>query len=86
MTTTAQDREGRVITEHGPSVGEHYSKPIPAYIVDGNGTRLEFVRIATEDEDGLVALAQLEPNECVIAPGLIYRHGSLAKPEPTDAR
>lgn len=62
-----------MIIEEGPSIGEHHGKPIPSYIVDRNGTRLDFDRLAIE-VDGGVELSQLANNECVIAPGLIYRH------------
>jgi hypothetical protein len=64
-----------MIVEHGPPCGEYKGKPIPSYIVDQNGARLEFDRIAIET-DGGVELSQLANNECVIAPGLIYRHGA----------
>jgi hypothetical protein len=60
-----------MIVEHGPSIGEHHGKTIPAFIVTQDGTRLEFVRKAIEDS-GRVDLAQLGKGECVIAPGLIY--------------
>lgn len=63
-----------MIVKKGASVGEHHGKPIPAWVVDQNGTWLEFDRIAVET-DGGVMLSQLADNECVIAPGLIYRHG-----------
>lgn len=63
----------RLIVAFGPSCGRHYDMDIPSYLVTAAGTRLSFERIAQEGTDGLVALAQLAPNECVIAPGLIYR-------------
>lgn len=64
-----------MLVEHGPSIGIHRGKKIPSYIVDQNGTRLEFDRVAVET-DGGVELSQLANNEVVIAPGLIYRHGA----------
>jgi hypothetical protein len=72
-TTTTSMNDERKIVEHGPSCGSHYGLDIPAYIVTAAGAKSVFDRIAVEDDDGLVALSQLAPNECVIAPGLIYR-------------
>jgi hypothetical protein len=61
-----------MIIEHGPSVGEHHGKEIPAYILDDDGTRYDYNRVAVET-DGGVELSQLSREEVVIAPGLIYR-------------
>lgn len=62
-----------MIIEHGPSIGEHNGKEIPAYIVEKNGVRYDYDRIAVYHPDGGVELSQLARNEVVIAPGLIYR-------------
>jgi hypothetical protein len=64
-----------MIIEHGPSVGEYRGRSIPAYIVQDDGSRSEYVGIAVET-DGGVELAQLAPDECVIAPGLIYKRAT----------
>lgn len=61
--------------KHGPSIGEYRGKSIPAYIIQEDGTRSDYHRIAIET-DGGVELSQLARNECVISPGLIYRAGS----------
>lgn len=61
-----------MIIEHGPSVGEYRGRSIPAYIVDAGGVRSDYVGVAVET-DGAVELAQLKADECVIAPGLIYK-------------
>lgn len=61
-----------MIVEQGPSIGEYRGRTIPAYIVDANGVRSDYDRIAIE-RDGSVELSQLARNECVVAPGLIYR-------------
>ena len=61
------------IVEHGPSVGQHYGKDIPAYFVTADGKRHEYDRLAKCDADGGTPLDQLAANESVIAPGLIYR-------------
>jgi len=61
-----------MIIEHGPSVGEYRGRSIPAYIVQEDGTKSEYVGIAVET-DGAVELSQLARGECVIAPGLIYK-------------
>jgi len=75
----------RTIVEHGPSVGTHHAKPIPAYIITAAGQRSEFDRIAIEDADGQCDMAQLEWLESLIAPGLIYRSNvcDLVLPETT---
>jgi hypothetical protein len=66
-----------MIIEHGPSVGEYRGRSIPAYIVDAAGVRSEYVGVAIET-NGAVELAQLKPDECVIAPGLIYKRTPTA--------
>ncbi|MBN9147033.1 MULTISPECIES: hypothetical protein [unclassified Nitrobacter] len=66
------DTEDRTIVEQGPSIGEYRRESIPEYIVDSNGDRFEFNRIALEGDGGLEP-SQLEQNECLISPGLIYR-------------
>jgi hypothetical protein len=71
MTDDTED-EDKTIVEHGPSIGEYRRESIPEYIVDANGVRFEFNRIALEDANGLEP-SQLERNECLISPGLIYR-------------
>jgi hypothetical protein len=60
-----------MVTETGPSVGTYRDRDIPAYIVSDRG-RYTYDRIAVET-DGGVELSQLSRDECVIAPGLIYR-------------
>lgn len=61
------------IVEHGPSVGQHRGRPIPAYFVDEHGTRYIFDRTAELDADGGFELDRLGPGENIIAPGLIYK-------------
>lgn len=63
------------VIEHGPSIGNYRGRPIPGYIVTDDGVRWKFVGAAIEDRDG-VALSQLARDECVIAPGLIYRRAA----------
>jgi hypothetical protein len=60
-----------MVKETGPSIGTYRDRDIPAYIVSDRG-RFEYDRIAVET-DGGVDLSQLARDECVIAPGLIYR-------------
>jgi hypothetical protein len=69
-------RSDEMIVEHGPSIGEHHGRSVPAFIVTDDGVRMEFVRTAIEI-DGGVELSQLGPGECVIAPGLIYRPAAV---------
>lgn len=73
------------VKELGPSIGKYKSKDIPGYIVDGRGDRMSFHRIAKQEPDGCVELSQLAPDECVIAPGLIYKAAEQAL-ERMDAR
>lgn len=63
----------RRIIEEGPSLGVYRERTIPSYLRYADGSRREFVGIAVIDAEGGVELAQLAANECVIAPGLIYR-------------
>lgn len=61
------------VVEHGPSIGEHMGKTIPKFIVMDDGRRYSYARVATADKDGGVWLHQLARDECIIAPGLVYR-------------
>lgn len=63
----------RAIVELGPSIGTYRGCDIPAHIIFKTGERRGFAGIAFEDGDRAMPLGQLQPNECVIAPGLIYR-------------
>jgi hypothetical protein len=67
-----RDEDDNAIVEQGPSIGEYRREPIPEYIVDSNGVRFDFDRIAIEGYGGLEP-SQLEQNECLLSPGLIYR-------------
>jgi hypothetical protein len=67
-----EDEDNKRIVEHGPSIGEYRRESIPEYIVDANGDRFEFNRIALEGYGGLEP-SQLARNECLMSPGLIYR-------------
>jgi hypothetical protein len=55
----------------GPPIGRYLGYPIPAFITQ-NGTRLTFVRIAMAENGGAIPLDQLNDQEALIAPGLIY--------------
>lgn len=70
------EARGRVI-EHGPSCGTFWDRPIPAWIITGDGRKHHFVGTGESPFD----LSQLGPGESVIAPGLIYR----AESAPTTA-
>lgn len=72
----SKERAARRIVELGPTVGFHHGRSIPAHYVTQVGTRHEFNRTAVET-DGGIELAQLAPDESVIAPGLIYREVKL---------
>lgn len=61
------------IVEHGPSVGLHRGRPIPAFLVDEHGWRYDFDRTAELDANGGFNLDRLGPGENIIAPGLIYK-------------
>jgi hypothetical protein len=63
------------VIHHGLPIGEFRGKSIPAYIITSDGRRYTFRRtiLGLEDEDGGLELAKLASDECVIAPGLIYR-------------
>ena len=63
----------RSIIEHGPSVGYYKGKEIPAYYITGDDKRFNYVRVAWDDTDGTTPLDQLEDDESLISPGLIYR-------------
>lgn len=61
-----------MVTEQGPSVGQYRDRDIPAYIV-ADGNVYDYARLAHEDADGGCPLSQLAADECVVAPGLIYK-------------
>jgi hypothetical protein len=60
------------ITDQGPSIGTYRGRDIPDWL-DKAGQRFAYDRPAMQDRDGTTPLAQLRPDEFVIAPGLIYR-------------
>lgn len=62
-----------MLTEQGPSIGTHNGRTVPEYIVDQDGQRYDYNRVAVLDPDGGFTLSKLRGNEVVIAPGLIYR-------------
>lgn len=64
-----------VITGNGPSIGTYRDRDIPDWF-DKAGERFIYDRIAMNDTDGTTSLAQLRPDEFVVAPGLIYRRAS----------
>lgn len=59
---------------YGPKIGLHLGKPIYKSI-ERNGYRYEYDRLARCDEEGC-PLDQLNQNEVLIKPGLIYRMAS----------
>jgi len=59
---------------YGPKIGLHLGKPIYKSI-ERNGYRYEYDRLAHCDEEGC-PLDQLNQNEVLINPGLIYRMAS----------
>lgn len=63
------------MTHHfGPSIGTYKGRDIPDWIDSPDrGGRHVYDRIAIEDRDGGVLLAQLGDDEFVVAPGLIYK-------------
>lgn len=60
------------ITDRGPSIGTYQGRDIPDWL-DKAGQRFAYDRPAMQDRDGTTPLAQLRPDEFVVAPGLIYR-------------
>lgn len=63
----------RKIVEHGPSIGTYRDRDIPDYIVMEDGSRFKYDRVAAMRPDGNVAMDQLQRDETIIAPGLVYR-------------
>lgn len=62
-----------MVIEKGPSIGKWHGYSIPDYIVTDTDGRYEFNRTGIIDEEGGFEMSQLGADECVIAPGLIYR-------------
>lgn len=61
-------------TTPAPLLGKYRDQPIYAWIeAPRRGGIHAYDRIALEDNDGAVALAQLRHDEFVVFPGLIYR-------------
>lgn len=59
---------GRLTVAFGPSIGTYQGRDIPAWIVSGDGQRLDYVGVAGTRWD----LTALGPRQTVMAPGLIY--------------
>ncbi|CAM3168614.1 hypothetical protein MOVI109754_19425 [Moritella viscosa] len=51
---------------------------IPAWFMEGD-TKMVFDRTAFADEDGCMPLNQLRKDECILAPGAIYRAATNGK-------
>ncbi|MBI3561485.1 MAG: hypothetical protein HY080_07200 [Gammaproteobacteria bacterium] len=58
---------------YGPKIGSHLGKPIYSTI-ESEGHKYVFDRLAECDRDGC-PLQQLQKNEVLFQPGLIYRAG-----------
>ncbi len=56
---------------YGPQIGSYLGKPIYKTI-EAEGTKLQYVRKAECDSDGC-PLDQLEQDEVMMKPGLIYK-------------
>lgn len=63
------------VKELGPPIGKYRGRDIPGYIVSERDGYMAFHRVALQEPEGCVDLSQLAPDECVIAPGLIYKAG-----------
>jgi hypothetical protein len=57
--------------QYGPKIGSHLGKPIYSTI-EAEGHKYVFDRLAECDRDGC-PLQQLQKNEVLFQPGLIYR-------------
>ena len=64
-----------ILGDRGPSIGTYRDYQIAEWIMKC-GERFNYDRIAWEDEHGGCPLAQLRPDEFVVAPGLIYRRAT----------
>ncbi|MCY9821614.1 hypothetical protein [Aeromonas media] len=60
------------IIEMGPKTIVIRGVEVPEWIVSAEGNRWKFERQADLDEEGGVCLANLESNQCVVSPGVIY--------------
>jgi hypothetical protein len=57
-----------------PILGTYKGRPIPEWVdAPERGGLYLYDRIAIEESDGSIALAQLRSDEFVVCPGLIYR-------------
>jgi len=56
---------------YGPRIGSHLGKPI-YQTIESEGEKYEYIRLAECDDEGC-PLAQLQQNEMMLVPGLIYR-------------
>lgn len=43
------------------------------YFIESNGRFYDFARFAKENQDGSIDMEQLEDDECLVAPGVIYK-------------
>lgn len=64
---------GRVI-EKGPIVARYMDQGIPSYFIDELGKKFNYIGLApqTPPGSGVVDLEQLDPNQAVLAPGLLF--------------
>lgn len=64
-----QDGQSFRAIEKGPVIGRYYGRDIPQFIINGLGERSDFVRV----EPSPVDITKLGDDECIIAPGLVYK-------------
>lgn len=65
------------LSENGPIIGYYYGKPIYEWLCQRDedmGMTLHFVRIADRDNDDGIPLDQLQNDERVVSPGLVYAY------------
>ena len=66
-------------TPSGRSVGFYAGKYIAKVVVDGFGQRYVYVGLAPRRCDGKFDVAALKTGECILQPGLVYRHMRVKK-------
>ncbi|WP_374556685.1 hypothetical protein [Aquitalea pelogenes] len=61
------------LIDRGPVIGQFMGQDIPASLSYSDGSKYEFVRAGVIEADGGFEMEQLDDEEFVITPGLIYR-------------
>ena len=63
------------VIEKGPVIARYLDRDVPEFFIDEDHRKYVYIGLAPQDppHSGLIVLDELEPNQAVLAPGLLYK-------------